>query len=340
MPVYNCEQFLRASIQSILSQTYTNFEFIIINDGSIDKSEDIILNYQKTDNRIIYLFHENQGITKSLNIGIKKSKGKYIVRMDADDISHPKRFESQLEYLDVHSNVDIIGSQVSLIDEENKIIRDIDNLPLEDCLIKWDLIFGTPLYHPTLMIRKTVFEKYGYYDEVIYFAQDIEFLRRASHKSQFNNLPIKLLQLRIHNDSISSKYTVDQENIRIQSLVQYVNTITGMGYKTSEIHLLFKLIKNGINNFSQFLLFSNVLNHLRKTFINNLCHSNSNKKRIKTNISSLYYKSAIKTAYSNLPLSIFMIIISMLFNYKMITNKKIWWHMKRGFLVNILVKPN
>ena len=99
MPVYNTkEEFLRTAIESILNQTFSNFEFIIINDGSTNNAEDVILSYK--DDRIIYLKQENQGIVAALNNGWDRAKGEYIARMDSDDISFPDRFEKQIEYLE------------------------------------------------------------------------------------------------------------------------------------------------------------------------------------------------------------------------------------------------
>ena len=130
MPVFNNEKYLKESIESILKQTYVDYEFIIVNDGSTDGSQKIIEDYQKQDDRIILLTQDNQGITKSLNRGIKNSKGKYIARMDADDVCDPKRFEFQIQFLEKHPNTDIVGSMVSLISEKNEVMRLLDELPL------------------------------------------------------------------------------------------------------------------------------------------------------------------------------------------------------------------
>ena len=109
MPVYNCENYLHEAIKSILEQTYTDFEFIIINDGSEDNSEDIILSY--ADPRIIYIKNDkNMKIVKTLNKGISLSRGKYIARMDADDICYRDRLEKQLSFMEKHKDIDLCGS--------------------------------------------------------------------------------------------------------------------------------------------------------------------------------------------------------------------------------------
>ncbi len=331
MPVFNCEKYLDESINSILNQTYRDFEFFIINDGSTDNSEKIIKNFQEKDDRINLLTQNNQGVTKSLNKGIRNCRGKYVARMDADDICAPKRFELQLEYLEKYPNTDIVGCMVSLISEKGKVIRSLDDLPLEDYQIKWNLIFGTPLIHPTLMIRRRVFEDIGHYDQSLNVAQDIEFWRRLSHHIKFYNIPQRLFDLRIHKESTSSLFRNEQESIRNKSLVQYVNTITGMNYKISDIHLLIKLMKNGINTFSQFRFLTDILNHLRRAFINTKCQSKFERKYIDENLSSLFLQSAFKAERSNFIISIFMILSSVLFDYKMILKRKTWWYIKQEF---------
>ena len=120
MPVYNGELYLAQAIDSILNQTYKNFEFIILNDGSNDNSLNIINDYQKEDDRIVLISRENKGLVYSLNEGIEKSKGKYIARMDADDICLPMRFEKQIELME-NENLDICGCHYFLLNKEGNI---------------------------------------------------------------------------------------------------------------------------------------------------------------------------------------------------------------------------
>lgn len=331
MPVFNNEEYLKGSIESILKQTYDNYEFIIVNDGSTDSSETIIENYQKQDDRIILLTQDNQGITKSLNKGIKNSKGKYIARMDADDICDPKRFEFQLQFLEKYPNTDIVGSMVSLISEKGEVIRLLDDLPLEDYQIKWHLIFGTPLIHPALMIRKCIFVKNGYYNDRLNFAQDIEFWRRISSRVRFYNIPKILFNLRIHNQSTSSMFQNEQNSVREISLVHYINTLTGMNYNNANINLLVQLMKNGIHTFSQFNCFFDILSRLRIVFIKNKCQSKIERRYINEGLSSLLLQSSINTIRLNMIISIFMIFLSILFNHRIIFHRKTWWYIKQEF---------
>jgi glycosyltransferase involved in cell wall biosynthesis len=138
MSVYNGEKYLRQAIESILQQTYTDFEFIIIDDGSTDSSREIIQSYD--DKRIRLVINEqNIGLTKSLNKGIRLAKGEFIARMDADDISLPQRFEKQVAYLDSHPEVGVLGTYANIIDHRGKIINNII-FPTEHETILWTML--------------------------------------------------------------------------------------------------------------------------------------------------------------------------------------------------------
>jgi glycosyltransferase involved in cell wall biosynthesis len=207
MSVYNAETYLEKSINSILNQNFKNFEFIIINDGSTDNSLDIIKKYAEKDKRIIVINQENCGLTKSLNIGIKKAKGEYIARMDADDISISNRFEIQLKYL-IELDLDFIFSQaVSFIKNRYYIVP--ENNIIEKFNIN-KLLFGNIFIHGTFFC-KTEILKNNLYDENIKYAQDYElFLRLITKKYKFFIIPQILYYLRINENSISNKKKDEQ----------------------------------------------------------------------------------------------------------------------------------
>jgi glycosyltransferase involved in cell wall biosynthesis len=156
MPVYNGEKYLDEAIQSILNQTYENFEFIIINDGSTDKSLEIIEKYKSQDERIVVISRENKGLIDSLNEGIEKSKGKYIARMDADDISLPTRFEKQIELME-KEDADICGCHWFIMNELGKSI-DCSTVPLSNPSLLLYLSYSVPFAHGSVMIRKSFLE--------------------------------------------------------------------------------------------------------------------------------------------------------------------------------------
>ena len=150
MPAYNAEKYIREAIESILNQTYTDFEFIIINDGSTDKTKEIIKSY--SDPRIVYMENEeNSGIVVTLNKGLKCAQGEYIARMDSDDISLPDRFEKQIAYMDKHKDVGVLGTSIIIFGEGIK--EQIYQFDSKYKKAKADLFFNSSLAHPTVMIQ-------------------------------------------------------------------------------------------------------------------------------------------------------------------------------------------
>lgn len=150
MPVYNGEKYLREAIDSILNQTCTDFEFIILNDASTDETEEIILSYD--DPRITYARNEtNLQIANTLNKGIALAKGKYIARMDADDISLPERFERQIKFMEDNPDIDVCGCSMKTFGMQNVIYR----VPKTHDEIMVKLLCGFALAHPTIMGKRS-----------------------------------------------------------------------------------------------------------------------------------------------------------------------------------------
>lgn len=200
MPVYNTEKYVKQAIQSILNQTFTNFELIIINDGSTDDSLKIIQSFD--DKRIKIIQNQiNQGISFSLNKGVNLAEGKYIARMDADDISMPNRLEKQVEFLSNNPSIDFVGCSIKGIDRLGKpkrfSIRDYNHKRIE-CL----LLFTCPFYHPTIMAKKAVFANLKYdtkYDGM----EDWELWTRIVRQYKTANISDVLLQYRRHENNTS-----------------------------------------------------------------------------------------------------------------------------------------
>lgn len=176
MTVYNGQEFLKEAIQSILDQTFTDFEFIIIDDGSTDNSSSIIHSY--SDRRIKYYYKENRGLAVALNYGISKCNCLIIARMDADDISFPDRLMIQYKYMTNNPRVDLLGGQVQIIDNNGTIVG-AKYKPVGFMDIKKSIEYGCPINHPTYMVKKSVYEKLKGYRESLIYAQDYDFLLRA-----------------------------------------------------------------------------------------------------------------------------------------------------------------
>ncbi len=207
MSVYNSEEYLAESIKSILNQTFKNFEFLIIDDGSTDKSLEIISSYN--DKRIVLIKNKNNlGLAASLNKGMKLAKGKYIARMDADDIALPTRLDKQFSFMENNRDIDISGSYVQFFGNDRDTIV---KYPLENEDIKARLIFNCAFAHPVVILRKNSFlDKNLFYDKAVKHAEDYELWSRVAQSCRMANIPEVLLRYRLHKDQVSKKYNLNQ----------------------------------------------------------------------------------------------------------------------------------
>jgi len=209
MSVYNGEKYLKEAIDSILNQTFSDFEFIIINDGSTDNTLQILKKYK--DSRIIIINNsKNIGLTKSLNIGIKKTRGEYIARMDADDISLSNRLNEEVIFLENNNKCAVVGTFIKMINEKSKIIG-IEEKPITNKKIKKLLVVDNCIIHGSTMIRKKCLEEVGHYDESFVRSQDYDLWLRMSEKYELANIPKYLYVWRKNRDSIESRFMNDQK---------------------------------------------------------------------------------------------------------------------------------
>lgn len=234
MSVYNAEKYLAEAIESILTQTYTNFEFIIINDGSTDSSLEIIQNYMKKDERIVLISRENKGLPFSLNEGIEKAKGKYIARMDADDISLPTRFEDQLSFMNNNLDIGICGTWIEVFGENTK--TKILKHSLEHNEMKTRLLFSVCFAHPTVMIRKEILDENSLKYNLNYVnAQDYELWSNISEVTKMANIPKVLLKYRVSENSITTITDIKKSELRYKLLSDVFNKyINQLGIKNIE----------------------------------------------------------------------------------------------------------
>jgi len=204
LPVYNSDAYLKESIESILAQTFTDFELIILNDGSSDHSADIILSY--SDKRIIYLKNEtNRGLIYTLNKGIEHAIGKYTARMDADDICEVNRLEIQKNWLDTHPQTSIVCSFSEFINEKkaNVGFYKADRKYVSSHQLRKRLPYQNCITHPTIMGKSEIFKTYKY----AAYQQNIEdydlWLRLAADGKIIEKIPKSLLLYRLHPASIT-----------------------------------------------------------------------------------------------------------------------------------------
>jgi glycosyltransferase involved in cell wall biosynthesis len=224
MPCYNCDVYVSEAVSSILNQSFKNFEFIIFNDGSTDKSEEEILKFK--DDRIKYIHHEtNIGNYRCRNLGLAISKGKYICVMDADDIALPDRLQLEYTFMEAHPKVGCVSGGCYLIDGDGNMIGQ-KTPPTNAAAIKVRLLQNNVLIHPAVMFRSSVLRNKGLlYDEQFVYASDYDLMCKLSMVTTVTNLNIPLIKYRIHAKQISSekqqeqKYFADLIKLKILDLL-------------------------------------------------------------------------------------------------------------------------
>lgn len=223
MPAYNVENYIVESVNSILSQTFKDFEFIIINDGSTDNTFKLLKFYE--DPRIIIINNEiNEGNYFSRNKGCNLAKGKYICVMDADDIAYPNRLEVQVKFMETNSNILLSGSAYKLLGQDVTIEQ---STKFDE--IKYILISTFCVLHPTVIFRRDLVKKIGFYNVKYEYASDYDLVTRLALLGEITNVPDVLLSYRQHNKQISSLYSDKQQTLAREIQYRYQQQL-GMSY--------------------------------------------------------------------------------------------------------------
>lgn len=214
MPVYNAERYAAASIQSILDQTFSDFELVIIDDGSHDGSLEVIRRYQRADNRIVSYSRPNTGIVGALNDALALARGDLIARMDADDISMPHRFERQVAFLETSPEYEVVSSRVLLTDPDGEPIFECpQEITHEEIMAAYDNIRWAVVTSAAMMRRATLREIGGYrpqYDTL----EDLDLMLRLSERGRLHNLPEVLYKYRQHFSTTCFRENQRQSRIR------------------------------------------------------------------------------------------------------------------------------
>jgi glycosyltransferase involved in cell wall biosynthesis len=202
MPVYNAERFLESAIESIFTQTFTDYELLVINDGSTDRSDELLSKFSDPRLRIINNV-SNKGLVRTLNIGIAHSQGEYIARMDADDLSHPARLDKQVSYLDDHSNTGLLGCAYWIIGIENNITS-TQYFPTSNNNLQEKILLADYFCHPSVMIKRVYLDQVRGYDEAFATSEDYDLWLRLSEVCEIANLPEPLFYYRRYQGSKTS----------------------------------------------------------------------------------------------------------------------------------------
>jgi glycosyltransferase involved in cell wall biosynthesis len=203
MPVYNGQRYLHEAVDSILNQTFRDFEFIAVDDGSTDQSRQILEQYAKQDPRVRVISRPNTGIVGALNDALRASQADLLARMDADDVALPNRFQVQLDYLDQHPEIVMLGSRVIMIDADGWPIGDMVSVGHGDQNIEAALLGGGwPIVHPTVILRRKPVEEVGGYHEGTFPNEDHDLFLRLGEIGKLENLREPLLKYRRHFQSV------------------------------------------------------------------------------------------------------------------------------------------
>jgi glycosyltransferase involved in cell wall biosynthesis len=328
LPCFNAESFIESALNSILNQSYINLDIIVIDDCSHDRTFEIASLISEKDKRVrLFKNSSNLKLIKTLNKGIELSKGEYIARMDADDISMPNRIETQIKYMLLNKNVDICGSNLIFISKDGKRLG-VSNYPTNDIDIKMNLLFSNPIAHPTVIYKKHIIHKLGKYNEPFNNIEDYELWLRASNKCIFYNIKEPLLQYRLHDNNISLQGQFVSENLILIEHAIRLNTNLNLNIlfplEFISIHARFVCV-GGWKNITDFRLIN--FSRWKKSLL--ILYPNQEKKIIK--YTSYYCVSAMFTVLKNNKLnsnlvllkSLIYIILHPAISFRYLINKSI-----------------
>ncbi|MGC2814156.1 MAG: glycosyltransferase [Candidatus Acidiferrum sp.] len=205
MSVFNGEKYLAVAIDSILGQTFSDFEFIVIDDGSTDSTARILSDYAVRDSRLRVVQQQNKGRTASLNIGLGLCKGTYIARMDADDFALASRFGDQVSFMERNQDVVLVGGAIELMGSRGQTLRAVIP-PLDDSEIRASLLRQNPICHPAVLLRKEVVLAVGGYRGAFQESEDYDLWLRMSERGRLANLGQVVLKYRVHGGQVSVRY--------------------------------------------------------------------------------------------------------------------------------------
>jgi glycosyltransferase involved in cell wall biosynthesis len=211
LPVYNAEAFVSEAVESILAQTFTDFELIAINDGSTDGSGKILQELAARDSRMVLIDRTNGGLVSALNEGIRRARAPLIARMDADDVSMPERFALQYARMTAEPTLGVLGSFIRIMNKEGRIIR-LGNYPVSAAEVARFMEHGCPVAHPTVMMRREAVLKAGGYRKIFSHCEDYDLWLRISELGYaIANFPQPLLNYRVHGANVSTVHREAQE---------------------------------------------------------------------------------------------------------------------------------
>jgi glycosyltransferase involved in cell wall biosynthesis len=245
--VYNSAPYLEEAIRSILQQTFADFEFIIIDDGSMDESPRILARLAEEDARVRLVTNEkNLGVSESSNKGIALVRTPLIARQDSDDIAENNRLELQVAFMESHPEVSVLGSSLTVIDEQGDILEERWNMPISHAPIVWGLLFWTTIAHPAAVFRKNVIDAGGYSTAAEHRGtHDLKlWIDLAERGVRFANLPESLVRYRIRAGQLSDVFGNEMNQNAKQLRLSYAQFLLGNKFSNREVEYFLTAPKN------------------------------------------------------------------------------------------------
>jgi glycosyltransferase involved in cell wall biosynthesis len=246
MPIYNAERYLASSLDSILGQTFTDFELLAIYEPSQDQTREILRRY--TDPRLHIIVNQTRlGVSKTLAKGLSLANGELIARMDADDIAFADRFQIQVNYLDQHPDIGLLGSAFQVINHAGKVLG-TQRVPIDPVSICWRLLFGNCIAHPMVMFRKQVALELGGYDIQLVAGEDYDFWVRFAAHSKIAQTSQVLGQWRDHAANLSTTEPIKSKEQYIWTVIKSIRLQTGLEIDFETALVLFRGVSHPASN--------------------------------------------------------------------------------------------
>lgn len=271
LPVYNMGSLVGDAIESILAQRATDFELLVLNDGSTDETASVLADYAQSDKRVVVVDNgENLGLIRTLNLGLELARGTYIARQDADNRSLPDRFARQLAYLDEHPEVGLVGTPVAVIEDHKQTTagRIFPDAILPPALIPWELLAYPYFAHDTIMARSDLMRSVGGYDLKQLHAEDYDLWVRLSRISQLAMLPQPGAHFFWNPDGISQKFRDAQEHTTAAIRSRAQSDLLGRAVSPTEARLLSKVIRAEIVSSAELQQARRLLDELHAAYCN------------------------------------------------------------------------
>lgn len=237
--VYNDERFLESALAGLRAQTFRDFELLVVNDASTDRTGEILDEFARRDRRIrVHVNNKNLGLTRSLNVGLRLARGRYIARHDSDDVSSPDRLARQYKRLQDDPSLGLVGAAYRVVDARGCTLA-VHRQPVEDAAIRWQLLFHNAFCHSSVAARRDVIERVGGYDERLACAQDFDLWTRVSRTARCANLARPLVAFRANEAGVSATRRSLQQQIADRISARQIAGLTpNLEWRPSEIRTL------------------------------------------------------------------------------------------------------